>query len=1238
MSVAPDFQTVVRMAFATAQTYDSVLLRGLNIRTPTNAFISSTYTLYTNGNGQTYWSNSVNPTHLSSLSTALSHEATRLSTNTRGVVDTLYSTSAGLSSRLLFQSSQISTIQMGALSTTRRLLINDQQLSNSYENILNQFNLLVGSNAVRIDNIFNSTLRVVNSTLFGYSSFSTFYADISRVQSSVNASASSLSTTFGIANVSSYSTLTLNYTNLIDTALISTLEETGDYISTLSTGLMNSLNEFDLFITTQLLSTSAGLYSTISTNTDALYNLISTVYMSSIVSAQSTIDGHETRVQYLEFLSTGLSSISHNWISSFVSTSLYESQSTQNSTLYAAIGQTNAHVSTLSSFTTTVFFKEFSTFASTATSQINENLSTNRSVYSTLQYLINDFSTLTTSSILAGTYETFMQLENYTSSLIGSTIATTNDFKAGLFLSTSLENQSISNAYFDEYVSTLYASTLSTLIPSTIAMTSTMMSTLYSTSYFYLFSSLMSTSDAVAIDFMSTTSSITRSLVLSTGTQLQSSILSYLSTPAGEMLSTYSSLNALAFSTFSTVGSHLLADQSTLFYTTSVINQIMFDELFLSTVNVFSTAVDALSTAVFMGGEYLSTYSTITGEQFSTHNYFYESTVTTYDRLISEVLNSTTTAVYRDTTSSATSTLYSIERSTSYKYNDYVAGLNAAISTAAYSSIYTEQRINLHDDQFVGVMDLATYRNFTVNVYNVRNNQSNYWIKYDTAGIWGLDFRRGIITINVSTTGQTYTNNYGKLRFDVYRWGIPTTVWGNICPVIENSDYTLQYEYTIHNKIVYTNLLSVFPRLGVSDLNVSSIVKNVFDENRFVWRDDVFWRGTPIQINWSNYSFFPTTQPGAAPFVPEIGVSVHLGGTQVAEYGPYPFTLSTATIYAPYIYDALDPIQTTTVRMWVIGQPEQYVETNFTTLVPAWNKLRLYPPSYFYGGSLATDFMGGNEIVALTDDGTYPLYNLGTLVNTSSEANYNQFYNGNTTYAPDNIINGLLNRAGVSGTTKTSLKYNKPIVELGSAPNHFFEEPLPTPVFVVTLSNDYMKDMYILQQFGSRITATFTNADNPSVSYTFEVTQLTYQGKNWKLANPSITNRPLDKNRFTTGQTVHFTYTYTPVQYISSFSRTLTSDSGPYLAKHDELRFIGGNSKTNPNLYDSATFLDIPNVPSSKPFSTLMFYNLLNNSANPIAANRTANSRVVGYMQYGNLKFYSTFTTTGIESIEQFRV
>jgi len=61
----------VRMAYPTGANLNNLLLQQLSFRTGGNYPISSLYTLYANGQGQTYWSNSVNPDSLSTLSSAV---------------------------------------------------------------------------------------------------------------------------------------------------------------------------------------------------------------------------------------------------------------------------------------------------------------------------------------------------------------------------------------------------------------------------------------------------------------------------------------------------------------------------------------------------------------------------------------------------------------------------------------------------------------------------------------------------------------------------------------------------------------------------------------------------------------------------------------------------------------------------------------------------------------------------------------------------------------------------------------------------------------------------------------------------------------------------------------------------------------------------------------------------------------------------------------------------------------
>ena len=207
------------MAFTQTQTLDNILLRGITFRTPANAAISSQYTLYANGQGQTYWSNSVAPIHISSLSTAIANDVRRLSTNAAQYDSNAYSTMAFMQSTIQIQSTGIVRLNNGLVSTTTRLVANDQAQSNSINVLSNNFNVLSNQLgnvlAARVDAIFTSTIRYVQSTLYGVSTFSTFYNEIDAVRSTSQALFSTLSTTTMIQNVSTYSTVTTNYNNAI---------------------------------------------------------------------------------------------------------------------------------------------------------------------------------------------------------------------------------------------------------------------------------------------------------------------------------------------------------------------------------------------------------------------------------------------------------------------------------------------------------------------------------------------------------------------------------------------------------------------------------------------------------------------------------------------------------------------------------------------------------------------------------------------------------------------------------------------------------------------------------------------------------------------------------------------------------------------------------------------------------------------------------------------------------------
>ena len=952
------------MAFTTTQTTDSILLRGLNFRTPANAAISSQYSLYANGAGQTYWSNSVSPTNLSSLSTAIGQN---------------YSS---ITSVLQFQSTTIASADTSHLSTSAGLALIDGNFSNSIY-------LLSTNTAAGFSNIWNSTLEFVNSSVSGISSVSTFYNEIAAVQSSVNASASTLSTTIGRQNTSTYTTLTANYIAADTRLWNSTLSAVGRQLSSLSSvvAYQTTVNTLSTVLTNQLLSSIAGTYVYINKQDGLIISSISSVYNSTIQPLNSTVLALKPAVYSLISLSTQLSTISYQWISSFVSTSQYY----QDVYTFAAIGNVSSSLSTLAQSTNslTQSYKSFSSNYTTDTSNAKVQYSTLNSTVFGLQYEVN---VLTTSSILAGIYDEFMALEYYTSTIIGSTFESVATIESSILYSTQIQTTSTSAGYFNFYVSTLYASTLSTLIPSTIYFTSSMVSTLYSTSYTFLTSSLTS---SLTVNFNSTISSYTHLYISTVTGSTESTVLGYLSTPGGELISTISTLDYRALSTFQSTSIGQLGNQSTLFFSTVFMLQSTFYSLQSQASNLLYIQSSFVTSSI------IGYNSTLTGS-----------------------LNSTNTSVYNYTTLTATQTLNDIEQSTNSAYNTFVTGLNASASTAALSSLYTSANMNLAGNNYVATLDLASYRNFNITVYDIINGQSNYLINYQSNTISGLDARSGLITLNISTVGFAYDNNNKQLRFDVYRWGMPTTVWGNVNPYISSSAYTIQYQYNILSNVVYTTLLNVYPQLAVQNPAImANTGKNVYVSSLQSWSLSNFWRGSPINVGWTNYSFFPYGARGAPPFNPDVSIDVVVGGVTYSSYGPFPLSQSTATVYAPYLTKQTRPVVPTKVNVYIVGLQSQMVTTTFNTLVPGFDDILLTPQNYGTSGN--TRWIGGQELIAVTDSNYYPLYGKTPAVVTTRSVlpspNYT-YYGNNLLYQPSNLLNGPYNTigAGMTSTTMTN--------------------------------------------------------------------------------------------------------------------------------------------------------------------------------------------------------------------------
>ena len=423
------------MAFTTSQNIDQFLTRGLSFRLPNNAPISSLYTLYANGAGQTYWSNSINPTDLSTLSTTIGFVGSTVTVQ-GNKINELYG--------------QISTLSTGT--------------------------------ATSMCNLSNFFISTMNSTILGISTFSTFYSELYALSNATNAQFSSFSTFISQGNAAQSVFLTSTLTSSMNGLVLSSSTGLSRQISTMSTSVVffptfySTTNRL-MFIT---LSTSSGLQTIINANNLNLSTQISTlrVQMTSTNNVLfSSINGYGNRVVSLESLSTNLSTISGRWISSQIGVS----QSTQNA-LY------NTRINGLSSaFSTAIINLDtqlgiLSSISSAVYSSILSNISTNEWQTNAISTLSRNLSILTTSSILAGVYDTFMQLEAYTTNLINSTIDFTYYWQSSLFISTLNQSAAIADVYFSTFTGNAYLSTVSATTALSEQYLSTFISTIFDAS------------------------------------------------------------------------------------------------------------------------------------------------------------------------------------------------------------------------------------------------------------------------------------------------------------------------------------------------------------------------------------------------------------------------------------------------------------------------------------------------------------------------------------------------------------------------------------------------------------------------------------------------------------------------------------------------------------------------------------------------------------------------------------
>lgn len=1199
------------MAFNNSANVDNLLLRGLNFRYPNNAPVSSFFSLYANGNGQTYWSNAITGDNLSTISTSLGFQNSTfygfVSTN-----DAIYNQ----------QSTNISTLFGAQYSSVFRLLSNDASLSNSVNILSNQF--IVNSNltVVQFANYNYTVNSTLNAAVASASTYGPIYSSISTVQGNLQTSASSLSTAISLQNTSTYITLTSNYIGYTRNALASTTLFLQDQILFLNNDVLH-LDPFGLYstsVTNELLSTSTDLIGEISSLSTYTFNSLNTMSSQINTNFISSSGSLGNRVSSLEGLSTNLTSSISSFVWPYVSASL---ASTTNATLTYinqnsnAINNLNTEVSSINRRVSSI---------STVLGRLY--LSTNSSLNS-LTTQVSDlwfaYSTLTASSILVNIWSSFYNLEQYTSSIIGIRYSTISQYEYNVYLSTVAQNISTSDSYFNFYVSTLYASTLSTLIPSTIAFTSSMVSTLYSTSYAYMFSTINSSIFGVQSTYVSTSYGLNNQFIASTQRQVNSSLVGYIGVPAA---SSFSTITYMANSTFSTITGNNNT-QSTIFYSTQASYLSSYNTLLLSTIAVNNFAISTLSTAIFTNTTQLASNSTLFGRQLSTQTIQFGSTISSYNILLVNTANAAANTVIISTVNSVNVATSNVTVSTIAAYNVFVSSLTNQSAEIGVSTLYTVASLALQGSTYTQTLDLANFRNFYVRVSSITSGGSNYRLTYNRNGLSNLSYRRGVISIDINTVGQSYSNYGGQLRFDVNILGVPTTVWKNVYPFISNADYLAQYEYTIMNNIVWTNLLGLYPRVRI--LNCSAVPTSPMIQVNNVYDPSTILRGSPIVVSWSNYSFFPYDNIGQVPFEPQVVIETYVSSILYGEYF-YPFSVSTATIAAPYVVGtgfSGGPLQTATVNMYVQGYQNQPTTTTFRVLQPTFDSITIKNANYGFPSG-ANSFIGGYELVAQTDARNYPLFNLPITINGTNPAF--QSFNNNPIYSAANLTSNLINRAGFAGSPRNNPRLTYATSNF-ALPNNFteFSGQRGFPDFLFNMTN--YRDLLAITSLGGSVTFTmndgavstsFLATNFNTIVSTFVSTSFISSYTLYEAFNPSLS---VTSNTFSTrGANVSVLYNLSTPRFVST-ARGVTVN--PFVGP------IGASNATF--VADTTITANIPNIGLTSladPVSTLIFYNV----NTPISATSTTGMVITATVNTNNTNYSYIVSTTGSSAVQVFNL
>jgi len=739
----------------------------------------------------------------------------------------------------------------------------------------------------------------------------------------------------------------------------------------------------------------------------------------------------------------------------------FSNYSTSYNEISAVQSSVNTNTSSLSSY---IYYQNISTYgalsadalystgqyAMSTTSYIDNQISTISSIYATISSL-SSFSSVLTRQLVstnAGTTSTISLLSTQTATLFNSVNTSTNSSLTVLFSTTKGHGQEL------------------TLLEAM----STSMSSI--TSSFY--SPAISTSQGIQ-EANNASTAATFIAYIATNTEeissLSTTLSLYISTNSQEVAGLTSNLSGV-----STSLSTLLWEFN-LLTTSSILSSIYYS--FYNLEIYTSSIITSLSNIIPSSMSTLY-YSTTVQNTSTSQGFFTQFVATTYDSTLSTVIPSTMWYV-----SSMMSTLYSTAYylfestiastilSTLYSTNTaYLDSLTPQIVSSVTSTLGTHQDITLSAASTLAVLNFETYRNFTVSVTGIQDPKV-YRITYVNNDLINRDYTTGVITVDISTVGTSYSTNSSRLSFDTYHWGFPTYVEEQYIPYISNADYTLQYQYTILNQIVYTSLLNVYPRTKISGMTTATTGSNIVYKNGAADTKGL-WRNGAATVSWIPYMFYPFVNVKGPTYSPQVLVDVLVEGSTVGTSGPFPLTQSTGTVTIPYV-QGVGAVQSTTLLAYIGGKKGAAVSTTGYVVFPSF-------ASTLTLSNAGTVFIGGNSLIAYNDASASVLSPATPVTVTTSRSPYSNAYSA--LYAASNLFSANPNCTFVGPNLNSGAGSNTPATTAAA-----FIKPASSPT---PLSSLFYSTFGVGVAAVTGIAANFLNSQQQQLTTSFRSGGVTY--------------------------------------------------------------------------------------------------------------------------------------------------